>query len=166
MLLLPATLMKSANDKTDIYRYQSAFQGIIGVSINPGAVIEKFRITHIIPSKDAESAWKKECSGYGNTAKTACQKLLDGGEYCPPSNTYVPPYCYATSTIDTYIASTLWNYQRDFITRALYVGDTFYSLSESSIRSWNFSNTSSPVSSVTFASKPVKMPVYPMVMTK
>jgi hypothetical protein len=121
--------MKSANDKSDPYRAQSAFQGLVGVSINPGAVIEKFRITHIAPDASLEKKWKEECAQYSGTANS-CKTLLDGSTYCGGSTTWVPPYCYAGSTVETYLASNLWNYSRDFVTRALYIGNTFYSLSE------------------------------------
>lgn len=134
------------------------------MSINPGSIIEKFRVTHILASKDAEIAWKKDCAQYMSVAKPVCQKLLDGSDYCPPSNTYVPPYCYAGSTVDTYMASNLWNYSRDFITRALYIGDRFYSLSESGVKSWNFASPSFPTGSVSFVSKSVNNPIYPVPM--
>ncbi len=120
LLLLPATLMKSANDKNDTYRSSSAFQGIVGVSIMPSSITEKFRISHISLDPTLEKKWKDECAQYTSTGKPACQKLLDGSDYCPASSSYVPPYCYAGSTIETYFASQMWNYSRDFITRALY----------------------------------------------
>jgi inhibitor of cysteine peptidase len=163
LLLLPATLMKSANDKNDSYRSQGAFQWIVWVSILPSDINEKFRVTHIALDPDLEKSWKKECAQYTST-KPTCQKLLDGSEYCGGGSSYVPPYCYAGSTIDTYFANQIWNYQRDFVTRALYVGETFYSLAEGGIKSWNFSNTIAPKASVTFLSNPVKSPIYPVPM--
>jgi hypothetical protein len=155
--------MKSANDKNDPYRSQSAFQGVVGVSIMPSSINEKFRITHISLDKNLEDAWKKECAQYTST-KPTCQKLLDGSEYCPASTQYIPPYCYAGSTVDTYFANQIWNYQRDFITRALYTGETLYSVAEGGIKSWNFSNTTIPKASVTFTSSPIKSPIYPVPM--
>jgi inhibitor of cysteine peptidase len=149
LLLLPATLMKSANDPSDLYRAQSAFQGIVGISILPQSISEKFRVTHISVGLDAEKKWKEECGRYSSTA-TSCRTLLDGSTYCGGGTTWVPPYCYAGSTVDTYIATNLWNYQRDFITRALYVWERFYSLSSGGIKSWNFSNASSPTASISF----------------
>ena len=164
LLLLPATLMKSANDKNDLYRSQSAFQWIVGVSILPTSISEKFRVSHIVLTKDTEDAWKKDCAQYGNQTKPTCQRLLDGTEYCPSSNSYVPPYCYAGSTVDTYFAHQMWNYQRDFITRALYVGEKFYSISEGSIRSWNIVTPTTPTANIIFAPKPIKTPLYPVPM--
>lgn len=154
--------MKSAGDKNDPYRSSSAFQGIVGVSILPSAIIEKFRVSHITLSADLEKEWKKDCAQYTG-GKSSCQKLLDGTEYCGSSYSYVPPYCYAGSTVETYFASQMWNYQRDFITRALYVGDTFYSVAEGGIKSWNFANTASPKASVIFTGT-VSKPIYPVPM--
>ncbi len=150
LLLLPATIMTSAKDPNDTYRSSSAFQWLIGVSITPGSIIEKFRVSHINLSVDIEKAWKKDCDQYLNQAKSTCQKLLDGSEYCPASNSYVPPYCYAGSTVETYFVSQIWNYSSDFVARALYTGENFYSVAEGGIRSWNFANPTKPVSVVTF----------------
>jgi Beta propeller domain len=164
LLLLPATLMKSANDPRDTYRSQSAFQGIVGVSILPKSISEKFRVTHIALDSSLEKKWKDECARYTSTTKPTCQKLLDGSEYCGGGDSYVPPYCYAGSTVETYFASNMWNYQRDFITRALYVGETFYSLSESGIKSWNFSNTTTPKASLSFPASTKSRVIYPVPM--
>lgn len=162
LLLLPATLMKSAGDTNDVYRSSSAFQGIVGVSVLPSAITEKFRVSHITLSADLEKEWKKDCAQYSG-AKNSCKKLLDGSEYCGGSYNYVPPYCYAGSTVETYFASQMWNYSRDFITRALYVGDTFYSVAEGGIKSWNFANTASPKASVVFTGT-ISKPSYPVPM--
>jgi inhibitor of cysteine peptidase len=163
LLLMPATIMKSANDPNDSYRSIGAFQWVVGVSLSPSSIIEKFRVSHITLSKALEDEWKKDCARY--TAKTnKCYTLLDGSQYCDGGGSYVPPYCYAGSTVETYLASNLWNYQRDFVTRTLYVGEQFYSFSEGSIRSWNFSNTTSPTAATTFAPSPIKNPIYPVPM--
>lgn len=99
------------------------------MNILPSNISEKFRVSHITLTKDLEDAWKKECAQYTG-GKPTCQKLLDGSEYCGGGSSYVPPYCYAGSTVETYFASQMWNYSRDFVTRALYVGETFYSIAE------------------------------------
>ncbi len=164
LLLLPTTLMKSANDKTDTYRSQSAFQGIVGVSILPNSISEKFRVTHIVLDSTLEKKWKDDCAQYTSTTKPTCQRLLDGSEYCNGGYSYVPPYCYVGSTVETYFASQMWNYQRDFITRTVYLGDTFYSIAESGVKSWSFLNTGSPKASLNFASNPVRSPIYPVPM--
>lgn len=87
-------------------------------------------MSHVNLSTDIEKAWKADCAQYMNTTKPTCQKLIDGSDYCPPSNTYVPPYCYAGSTVETYFASQIWNYSNDFITRSVYVGNTAYTIAE------------------------------------
>lgn len=160
---MPATLMKSANDPNDTYRSESAFQGVVGVSILPTAITEKFRVSHISLSKVMEDAWKKDCAQYSG-GKPSCRKLLDGSEYCGASYSYVPPYCYAGSTVETYFASQMWNYSRDFITRSLYIGDMFYTFGENSIKSWNIASPSSPKGSVDFVSREKSPPRYPVSM--
>jgi hypothetical protein len=78
----------------------------------------------------------------GNSGSTSCVKLLDGSEYCPGDSQYIPPYCYAGSTVDSYIANRIWNYSDDFVNRALYIGEQFYTIGNSQIRLWDLSNTS------------------------
>jgi hypothetical protein len=154
--------MKSANDPQDSYRSASAFQGVVGVSILPNSISEKFRVTHITPGTDIEKKWKEECARY-SLSSSSCRTLLDGSMSCS-GGSWVPPYCYAGSTVETYLASNLWNYQRDFITRALYTGEIFYSIAEGGVKSWNFSNTTTPKASLVFPANPVKNPIYPMPM--
>ena len=163
LLLLPATLMKSANDPNDTYRSKSGFQGLVGVSILPNSMSEKFRVTHIALDPTLEKKWKDDCAQY-TSSKSSCQRLLDGSEYCGGGQSYVPPYCYAGSTVETYFASNMWNYQRDFVTRTVYAGDTFYSIAEGGVKSWNFSNTTSSQASVTFLPKTTSKPIYPIPM--
>lgn len=57
----------------------------------------------------------------------------------------------------------MWNYQRDFITRALYSGETLYSVAESGIKSWNFDAPSSPKASLEFPKSTGKK-IYPVPM--
>jgi len=43
-----------------------------------------------------------ECKKYleKKAKATECKKLFDGSTYCPPERDfYVPPYCYAESTL-------------------------------------------------------------------
>ncbi len=150
LLLMPGTFMMSANDPIDTYRSQSAFQWVVGVSILPGGITEKFRVSHIAPPNlDAE--WKKSCEPYmGKSSSSSCRKLLDGSDYCESSNYYVPPYCFAGSTVDTYFANQIWNYSTDFINRALYIGDEFYTIGTSQIRRWKFADTKSALATLKF----------------
>lgn len=156
--------MKSANDPRDSYRSVSAFQGIVGVSLLPASISEKFRVTHITLDATLEKKWKDDCAQYTTSVKPTCQKLLDGSDYCPSSSSYVPPYCYAGSTVDTYFASQMWNYSRDFVTRALYTGERFYSIAEGGVRSWDFTNTSSPKASLIFTGSIGTKSIYPVPM--
>lgn len=152
LLLMPAQIQYSAHDPVDTYRVQSIYQWLIGISITPGSVSEKWRVTHIVSPADMEKKWRAECANYSGSKSQSCRKLLDGSEYCTTEYNYVPQYCFADSTVESYIAANIWNYSSDFITRALYRGDTFYSLSDSSIKSWNFMNTSSPKGTIEFSS--------------
>ena len=75
----------------------SAFQGDRRVSISPSSISEKFE-SHIYRSRRiSKPHGKRLCSVYWR--KNSCQKLLDGTEYCGSSYSYVPPYCYAGSTV-------------------------------------------------------------------
>jgi inhibitor of cysteine peptidase len=159
LLLMPATVMVSANDEADSYRSKSGFQGILGISIFPSAISEKFRVSNISLASTLEADWRADCAQYTNKwTKPVCRKLLDGSEYCTSTSSYVPPYCFADSTVDTYFASQIWNYYDDFVSRALYVGEKFYSISNSKIRLWDFANTKTPVAEVKFSSASVNYP--------
>ncbi len=150
LLLLPTTLMTSAKDPNDTYRSSKAFQWVAGVSILPNSIVEKFRVTHLPDVSTLSDAWKKDCTQYKGTSTNSCVKLLDGSNYCPPSPVYVPPYCYADATVDTYFANNLWNYQNDFINRSVYIGEKFYTIAEGGVKSWDFSNTTIPTASLSF----------------
>lgn len=147
--------MKSAHDPVDSYRSQSAYQGLVGISILPQSISEKFRVTNISLDPKLEKIWRDECAGYTakNTNKPVCRKLLDGSEYCDNSSSYqyIPPYCFEGSTVETYFASQMWNYSSDFVTRALYIGDTFYSIAENGIKSWNISDVKNPKANIIFS---------------
>ena len=151
LLLLPAQLSYSANDPIDTYRVKSIYQGLIGISITPGKIVEKFRVTHIVPKSDIEKEWRTNCDPYKGSGKQTCRKLLNGSEYCTTENTYVPPYCFADSTVESYMANQIWNYQSDFINRVLYKGESFYTLSESSTQKWSFSDTKNKSGSIEFS---------------
>ncbi len=158
LLLLPAQISISAHDPVDAYRVKSIYQGLIGVSIVPNSIVEKFRVTHIKPSLDLEKEWRADCAKYTGGGNRTCRKLLDGSEYCTTEYTYVPQYCYADSTVESYLAANIWNYSDDFVTRALYVGENFYSIANSGIRSWSFANPTQPTATVTFS--PAMKPDY------
>ena len=121
---------------------------MVGISILPGGITEKFRLSHLPPASSFESQWKNECAQY--PLKTDTYVTLPGGTKPFPASQYIPPYCYPGATVDTYFASFMYTYTSDYITRALYTGDTIYSVSESGIKSWNLNNQSTPVYSLGF----------------
>lgn len=166
LLLLPAQISYSAHDTEDQYRVKSVYQGLYGISILPGSITEKFRVTHIQAPADLEKEWRAECAQYTAKGKQVCRKLLDGSEYCTSSYTYVPNYCYADSIVESYLAANLWNYSDSFITRVLYKGDKFYSIAEGGIKAWSLSSPSSPLSSLTLTGSLVEKnyPVMPMMV--
>ncbi len=135
LLLLPATLywMKDATS----YTYKDFFQGLLGINIDASTGIkQKFKVTHINPG-DWEAKRLEECKQYtAPKTEPVCRKLVDGTTYCQPNqgiSTYVPEYCYADSTVGEYIAYKSWDFQPYFINRALYIGDTAYSISNKMI---------------------------------
>ncbi len=71
-------------------------------------------------------AWKKDCDQYKDLAS------------------YVPSYCEKNATLDMYIASNIWAYSSDFISRVLYVGENLYTIGNSRIQSQTFSNPTIP----------------------
>ncbi|MCT4617467.1 MAG: beta-propeller domain-containing protein [Candidatus Gracilibacteria bacterium] len=140
-LLLPATLYK--NDDDDMYNRKDYFNGLVVVDINKDSGIkEKARITHI-DTTGLEQMRKNDCSKYIKKEKEEpeCRKLIDGTEYCKSLNyRYVPEYCYADSTLGEYMASRSWQFRDEFIKRALWIGDKYYSISDSYVQSNYFSN--------------------------
>jgi inhibitor of cysteine peptidase len=145
VLLLPGTYTKSANDPNDLYRSSDIYQGVVGVSIQPTGITEKFRVTHLVKPSNLDELWKKDCAQYKSSGAPKCYTLIDGGQYCEGSTNYVPPYCYAGSTSDAYFVNQIWNYSNDFISRAIYIGGEFYTLSPSRISRWSFADTRAPV---------------------
>lgn len=129
LLFLPATVMESANDANDSYRSKDAFQGTVVISVNESGIKEEARLSHIVKG-DIAAERTKECAQYAKPVTVPkCEKLLGGGEYCPSSSTYVPPYCYASATDGEYFASHLWNYSKSFVIRNLYLDDALYTIS-------------------------------------
>ncbi|MDQ7008955.1 MAG: beta-propeller domain-containing protein [Candidatus Gracilibacteria bacterium] len=131
LLFLPTTLYTKFN-KTD-YRNKDFFQGLVTLNIDKNTgITEKYRLTHIDYSKIEEERIK-ECSKYTvkKVEEQECKKLIDGSTYCPPvRQTYIPPYCYADSTVGEYIANRNYNYRTSFVKRALWIGDNVYSISD------------------------------------
>jgi len=131
LLFLPATLYTKFN-KTD-YRNKDFFQGLVTLNIDKNSGIsEKYRLTHI-DYDTIEEKRLEECKKYSapEQKEQECKKLIDGSTYCPPvRQRYVPPYCYADSTVWEYIASRNWNFRKSFVKRGLWIGDNVYSISD------------------------------------
>ncbi len=133
---------------------------MVGVSILPSGITEKFRVTHIVKPSNLEALWKADCAQYtGNKNALSCRKLLDGSEYCDGASSYVPQYCYAGSTADAYFANQIWNYSSDFINRALYIGNDLYTLGTSAIKRWNIDTPTAPLTSRVFKAKTSSSPI-------
>jgi inhibitor of cysteine peptidase len=137
LLLLPVTLMTSAGNTENTYLSKSAFQGMVGLSINPGNIVEKFRLTHISIPATLNEQWKKDCAQYET------QKNANYGSW-------IPDYCKSSSTLDMYIAANIWNLSSDFISRVLYVGDSLYTIGNSRIQLQTFTNPTTPVATQKF----------------
>ncbi len=69
LLLIPVTLMTSAGNKDNAYLSKSVFQGMVGLSVSPGSITEKFRITHLSIPSTIHDAWKKDCAQYTQSNK-------------------------------------------------------------------------------------------------
>jgi len=130
LLLMPATLMTSAGDKENPYLAKSAFQGLLGISVLPTGIVEKFRVTHLPKAATLSDDWKNNCASY--------------------TYWYTPDYCKIGMTVDMYLANNLWNYSADFINRTLYVGENFYTIWDSSIQMQTFANPLSPIAEQVF----------------
>jgi len=125
LLLMPATLMTSAGDPDNSYLAKSAFQWLVGLSLEPGRITEKFRISHIEKTESMNTDWKNACNngGYGS---------------------WTPVYCKVWATLELYLANNLWNYSSQFVNRVLYVGESLYTIGESRIQMQNFASPTVP----------------------
>ncbi len=136
ILLLPSTIYTNENKKS--YKHIDFFNGLIAFNIDKDSWInEKYKITHINTDLIEEQR-NKECSKYFSKKQEVgeCKKLLNWSTYCPPKNNYyVPSYCYADSTIQSYIASRSWNFNNSFIKRALWIWDSSFAISNDKITS-------------------------------
>ena len=132
-LFLPIQIYESKED--EIYQTKDFYQWLLTISIDPETWIsEQSRLTHI-DTTDIEKEREEECSKYTpESLEKKCVELIWWWEYCESAKySYVPEYCYATSTIGEYLASKSWNYRDSYIKRALWVWDNVYSISNSKI---------------------------------
>ncbi len=142
-LLLPVTIQK--NESKDSYKIIDFFQGLYSIKIDKDSGIKKlWRISHIDYSW-LEEKRNIECEKYfkKKTEKEKCRILLNWEEYCPPKekyNSYVPEYCFKDSPIWSYIARKRWDYNDSFISRALYIDNNIYSISNKKLQENNMEN--------------------------
>ncbi len=140
ILFMPATIYTNSNDTTNPYRNKDAFQGALAVKIDKDSWIKELaRITHIDTSW-FEAKRIADCAQYANVTKPACQKLINGQEYCPPVTTYVPPYCYESSTAGEYFANQIWQFSKNFISRNLFLDNIWYTVSNVKIKANDMSS--------------------------
>lgn len=147
LLFLPATLTESANDPANPYRSKDAFQGTVVVKVTEDGISEVARLSHVDRTGVAK-ARAEECAQYSGTQTSApkCEKLVGGGEYCPSNVSYVPPYCYESATDGEYFANHLWNHQKEFVLRNLYLDDTLYTISNAKMVGHDMANAFSVLS--------------------
>lgn len=108
-------------------------------------------MSHISRDKSLDSDWKKSCDEVFKTLKEpVCRKLLNGKTYCESGYQYVPQYCYAGATVDSYFAQNMWNYSTSFIERAVYIGENYYTLSDARMSAWKFARPTSPTATRIF----------------
>ena len=135
-LFLPIMLYKNANDPANPYRNIDAFQWGVAIKIDKDAWIKELaRISHIDTS-NLEEKRQTECRAYSkeNLAPPRCEKIIGWWEYCPPVSTYIPPYCYESSTAWEYLANNIWQYNNDFVLRNLYFDNNWYTVSNGKIQ--------------------------------
>ena len=87
----------------------------------------------------------EECKKYtAPKEEELCRELIDGTVYCKPASSYyyVPDYCYKDSSIMTYLEANSYKFSKFFVKRALYIGDTIYSISDAKIKANASSNFS------------------------
>jgi inhibitor of cysteine peptidase len=142
LLLLPASIY--TNESKDSYKHVDFFNGLLVLNIDKSSGInEKYKITHI------DTNWLKEkraleCKKYLNRWEeegTECKELSDGSAYCPSKrNYYIPSYCYADSTLESYVASRSWNFRNSFIKRALWIWESSFAISNDKITSHNLND--------------------------
>ncbi|MDD2486890.1 MAG: beta-propeller domain-containing protein [Candidatus Gracilibacteria bacterium] len=152
ILFLPVTLYKNANDISNQYRNSDAFQGSVAIKIDKNSGIKELaRVTHI-EAQDLEKKRKEECDKYASQISNPpkCEKIIGGGEYCPPASAYVPPYCYQSSTVGEYFASKIWEYESSFILRNLYFNNFWYTISNSKIQVNDMDKSFSKVSEMRY----------------
>jgi hypothetical protein len=136
---MPAQLLDQ-NQTT--YQYTSAWQGLLAVGIDAGSGIsERAKITHIDMENIAKER-REECAKYTvptSTTEKCYTHIVTGEKICvkpseDPAYSKIPAYCFAEMDDSSYLANQIWNFYTDFVQRGLYIGDTLYTLSPSTIQ--------------------------------
>ena len=137
-LLLPVKI--SGTDEKNYYKQTSVFQWLLALEIDKqNGIKQKYSVTHIDTS-DAEEQRFKACEKYiPKEIETPCKTLINGQEYCPTkAKTYIPNYCFADSTINEYVAANYYQYRDSYVTRALWIWDKVFSISNDQIKTLDF----------------------------
>jgi len=149
-LVLPV-LLHYHSDPSRPYDISDAFQGSLVLGIDPETGInERREITHMDLSAIA-SQREKACMTYisSTSSEPQCKKLIGGGEYClPVTQTWVPSYCYADSTPESYMAYNSWEYQRSFVARSVYIGSYLFVMSDDKVTVHNMDGSYNQMASV------------------
>ena len=140
-LLLPATLY----EKDDNWNTKDYYNGLFAVKIDKDSGIQVENKTTHIDISGVEEKRLEECKKYSSQGEPTCRETVNGETICEDEDEYsgyVPNYCYKDTTVWSYIGDKSWEYNDMQVKRALYIGDSVYSLSDSEIQSHDWSLTS------------------------
>ncbi|MCH8518974.1 beta-propeller domain-containing protein [Candidatus Gracilibacteria bacterium] len=140
-LLLPINI----TDYDSNWRLQDFYNGALAVEINPQGITEIARTTHYdIDEEELEKERQKACEPFlQRDIEPVCRELINGEIVCEEPESIrrgnIPAYCYADSSVWTYIGQKSWEYHTKNIQRTLYIGDIVYTLSQERVRSHDWS---------------------------
>ena len=135
-LFLPVSLRNNRFDEDSKQENeQTPFIGLLALTINKNTWIkEDFRVSNIDMNKVNEKI-KENCKKYETKSEKTCKTLRSGKEICWYQNTWnVPEYCFAWSSVWTYLDNNSWEFINSTVNRALWIGENFYSLSPDRIK--------------------------------
>ncbi|RKW21136.1 hypothetical protein D8B46_08170, partial [Candidatus Gracilibacteria bacterium] len=148
-LFLPVSLRNNRFDEDSKQENeQTPFIGLLALTINKNTGIkEDFRVSNIDMNKVSEKI-KEKCKKYETKSEKTCKTLRSGKEICGYQNIgNVPEYCFAGSSVWTYLDNNSWEFINSTVNRALWIGENFYSLSPDRIKA-NDMNTGKEVLNV------------------
>lgn len=135
-LFLPVSLRNNRFDEDSKQENeQTPFIGLLALTINKNTWIkEDFRVSNIDMNKVNEKI-KENCKKYETKSEKTCKTLRSGKEICWYQNIWnVPEYCFAWSSVWTYLDNNSWEFINSTVNRALWIGENFYSLSPDRIK--------------------------------